>query len=295
MATTDFVSGVTLSNTDWADDVDSTAYSVLVSVAGTNTITATGPANYAYAAARTPLYFIPAATNTGATTINVTPSGGSALGAKNIFWNGVALVGDELRANIPVAVIYDGTQFNIIANGFNAPFLDSHAVVEGGTDRTKKVRFEVDGLTTATTRVLTVLDADFTLGAATQAEQETGTSNTVPVTPGRQHFHPSAAKAWVHFNSAGNPAASYNFSSVTDNGVGNWTVNIAADMSSANYVGGITGGQTNPGTLRGVNFNLASAPAAGTFQILATDAVDGVTLRDPTNPNQIHMWVFGDQ
>src|SRR3990167_9875919 len=119
MATTDFVSGVTLSNTDWADDVDSTAYSVLVSVAGTNTITATGPANYAYAAARTPLYFIPAATNTGATTINVTPSGSSALGAKNVFWNGAACVGGELRINVPVAVIYDGTRFHIIANGFS--------------------------------------------------------------------------------------------------------------------------------------------------------------------------------
>src|SRR3990167_6237302 len=235
MATTDFVSGVTLSNTDWADDVDSTAYSVLVSVAGTNTITATGPANYAYAAARTPLYFIPAATNTGATTINVTPSGGSALGAKNIFWNGVALVGDELRANIPVAVIYDGTQFNIIANGFNAPFLDSHAVVEGGTDRTKKVRFEVDGLTTATTRVLTVLDADFTLGAATQAEQETGTSNTVPVTPGRQKFHPSAVKAWHKSTTAAGLAASYNVSGLTDRGAGQVDVAVNTDFSGAQY------------------------------------------------------------
>jgi len=117
MATTDFVSGVTLSNTGWADDVDSTAYSVLVSVAGTNTITATGPANYAYAAARTPLYFIPAVTNTGATTINVTPSGGSALGARNIFRNGAACIGGELIANIPVALIDDGTQFHIIGSG----------------------------------------------------------------------------------------------------------------------------------------------------------------------------------
>ena len=91
---------------------------MLTGVAGTNTITATGPANYAYAAARTPLYFVPAATNTGATTINVTPSGGAALGARNIFFNGVACVGGELRINVPTALIDDGTRFQIV--GFSA-------------------------------------------------------------------------------------------------------------------------------------------------------------------------------
>ena len=114
MPTTKIVDGVTQSMASWGNDVDSTAYSVLTGVAGTNTITATGPANYAYAVARTPLYFIPAATNTGATTVNITPSGEAALGAKNVFWNGAACVGGELRINVPVAVIYDGTRFNIL-------------------------------------------------------------------------------------------------------------------------------------------------------------------------------------
>lgn len=43
------------------------------------------------------------------------------------------------------------------------PFVDSQPVIVGSSDKTKKVRFEVDGLTTATTRVLTVPDADITL------------------------------------------------------------------------------------------------------------------------------------
>lgn len=43
------------------------------------------------------------------------------------------------------------------------PFVDSSAVVIGSGDKTKKVRFEVDGLTTGTTRVLTVADSDGTL------------------------------------------------------------------------------------------------------------------------------------
>ena len=46
-----------------------------------------------------------------------------------------------------------------------APFSDADAMVVGSSDPTKKLRFEVDGLTTATTRVLTVPDADGTIMA----------------------------------------------------------------------------------------------------------------------------------
>ena len=49
-----------------------------------------------------------------------------------------------------------------------AAFVDTNPVVKGSVDATKQVRFEVDGLTTGTTRVLTVPDADMTLvGLAT--------------------------------------------------------------------------------------------------------------------------------
>jgi hypothetical protein len=49
------------------------------------------------------------------------------------------------------------------------PFVDSQPVVVGSADKTKKARFEVDGNTTATTRVLTVPDRNITLGAFTRA------------------------------------------------------------------------------------------------------------------------------
>jgi hypothetical protein len=41
------------------------------------------------------------------------------------------------------------------------PFTDTSPIVRGSADPTKQVRFEVDGLTTATTRVLTVPDSSF--------------------------------------------------------------------------------------------------------------------------------------
>jgi len=45
------------------------------------------------------------------------------------------------------------------------------------------------------------------------------------------------AKAWVNFNGTGTVAirASYNVSSITDNGVGDYTVNFTTAMADANY------------------------------------------------------------
>jgi hypothetical protein len=45
-------------------------------------------------------------------------------------------------------------------------------------------------------------------------------------------------KAWVNFNGTGTVAirASFNVSSITDNGVGNYTVNFTTAMVDANYV-----------------------------------------------------------
>lgn len=116
MATTLFVDAVTLSSASWFNDVDSGIYA-LTAVAGTNTITATGPNSLTAYATGKIAKFIPAATNTGATTINI-----SSLGAKNVFYSGAACVGGELKINVPVQIYYDGTQFNILgANTIYTP------------------------------------------------------------------------------------------------------------------------------------------------------------------------------
>ena len=118
MATQTYTDGVTLSAAAEFNRFDTVSYAVLSGVAGTNTITATGPANYTYAATTPPVWFIPAVTNTGATTINITPSGGAALGAKNIFSGGVACVGGELVAGVPAGIIYDGTQYHLLSSRY---------------------------------------------------------------------------------------------------------------------------------------------------------------------------------
>lgn len=47
--------------------------------------------------------------------------------------------------------------------GSSPPFADTQTIIKGSADATKLLRFEIDGLTTGTTRVLTPQDADYTL------------------------------------------------------------------------------------------------------------------------------------
>lgn len=93
----------------------------------------------------------------------------------------------------------------------------------------------------------------------------------------------NAVKAWVNFNGTGTVAirASYNVSSITDNGVGDYTVNFATALVDANYavVGGLKVSNDavlagNPATFN--PFNLA----VGSFRFVANDS--GVA-RDPAN------------
>lgn len=127
-----YINTVTLTDATEFNRYDDAAYAALTSVAGTNTITATGPANLTSTAGRL-VRFIPAATNTGASTINITPSGGAALGAKNIFSNGAACAGGELVINVPTQIMYDGTQYNILGGRGNGITLGTPVASTSGT------------------------------------------------------------------------------------------------------------------------------------------------------------------
>jgi len=90
----------------------------LTSVSGTNTVVGAVAAQGSITMAPTAyatgqrFHFIPAATNTGASTLNV-----SSLGAKNVFYKGSACTGGELVTGVPSVVEYDGTQFNLLSDG----------------------------------------------------------------------------------------------------------------------------------------------------------------------------------
>jgi hypothetical protein len=61
------------------------------------------------------------------------------------------------------------------------------------------------------------------------------------------------AKAWVNFNGTGVVAirASYNVSSITDNGTGDYTVNFTTAFADANYAAVVSGDANNAYTTIG--------------------------------------------
>jgi len=95
----------------------------------------------------------------------------------------------------------------------------------------------IDGngtITGAATLATTVANPTFTTPNINSAQFAT-VSGTAPIYP---------CRAWVNFNGTGTVAirASGNVSSITDNGVGYYSVNLTTAMPDANYAAQITTG-----------------------------------------------------
>ena len=125
---------------------------------------------------------------------------------------------------------------------------------------------------------------------AVKADMESASSTGVFVTPAVAKYHPGVSKAWINFDgtsgSIGTGRASYNMDSVTDNGVGDWTVNYTTDFSSTNYC--VTFGVRS----LAVNCKMdpSNAPTAGATRIIAFNSVFQLTDSD-----YICVAVHGDQ
>jgi trimeric autotransporter adhesin len=152
------------------------------------------------------------------------------------------------------------------------------------------------GATTANTGAFTALSATGDISAATvsgnvvatQAQQETGTATNVLVTPGRQQFHPSAAKIWQFTTySGGTPtlAASYNVSSITDVSTGQLTINFSITLSSASYP--VVNGHANSV----INTGDTPTTARATTSCTVYHFENGT----PVDPLNVSSVIFGDQ
>lgn len=90
----------------------------------------------------------------------------------------------------------------------------------------------------STTKVATTayVQGEFTDKAATQANMEAQAANKF-VTADKVKYSPGATKAWLYLNGTGTPAivASYGIASITDDGVGLYTITFSTAFSSANY------------------------------------------------------------
>ena len=115
---------------------------------------------------------------------------------------------------------------------------------------------------------------------ATKSEQETGTATDVYASPAKQHYHTSSLKLWVRCSVSGSTPTikgSFNVTSITDNGGGNFTVVIDTDMSNSDYAvwaaSGLSGGRNYS--------DLASDSSAGVSSFLIICSNASGTLVDP--------------
>jgi hypothetical protein len=77
-------------------------------------------------------------------------------------------------------------------------------------------------------------------------------------------------RAWVNFNGTGTVAirASFNVSSITDNGTGDYTVNFTTAMSDANY-SAVTDGQIVSGVADITTQIAAAGFSTGSFRMIS--------------------------
>lgn len=119
--------------------------------------------------------------------------------------------------------------------------------------------------------------------SASQMVIKNGVSNTPPTiqdSAGTQIG--TFCRAWVNFNGTGTVAirASFNVSSITDNGTGDYTINFTNALPDADYV--VEGTANNlagaSGTIVAAPYN--AAPSTSAIRVYATDAAPAA--RDST-------------
>lgn len=111
-----------------------------------------------------------------------------------------------------------------------------------------------------------------TLTIATLSDGTNSTSSTNCIS--------GSAKAWVNFNGTGTVAirASYNVSSITDNGTGDYTVNFTTSMPNTTYSVVATSGNLDAATTAGCTST--SNRATGSCRIYTGDATAAIDRAD---------------
>jgi len=129
----------------------------------------------------------------------------------------------------------------------------------------------------------------FTSGASERLRIDSTGNFSASIPSGATPYPAYFCRAWVNFNSTGTVSiyGSGNCSSITDNGVGNFTFNFATAMPDTNY--SVTTGPTqsssnNNGGLMMVFLSAAntySAPTVGSFRFINVHAINSA-LGDST-------------
>jgi hypothetical protein len=157
-----------------------------------------------------------------------------------------------------------------MANTINADngVSSGSAGVKTSSDGTGILALQTNGTTAVTIDASqnTTLAGTLTIGTATQAVP----SGTAPL---------YAARAWVNFNGTGTIAirASGNVTSLTDNGTGDYTVNLTTAMPDANYSVVGSSADNYPGAVRGFT-NYAGGQTTSSARVIGVNTSTGAVL-----------------
>lgn len=140
-------------------------------------------------------------------------------------------------------------------------------VANGGTGVTTSTGSGNNVLSTSPTLTTPIIDS----------AQFATVSGTAPIYP---------CRAWVNFNGTGTVAirASGNVSSITDNGVGDYTVNFTTAMSDANYA-------ANCSTVYGTTTRESVTFFSGTPSTTSIRVLTGYTYASPGSSDNAYMYV----
>lgn len=249
------------------------ATGVAVTITGTTTINAFGTVS---AGAIRILTFAGALTLTHNGTSLIIPGGADvttaagdtaellSLGSGN--WRVVRFTRAATIGNGDVTLTGTQTLTNKTISGGSVTGITDLAIADGGTGQSTAAN-AFNALKQAATDTATGV-----VELATAAEVTTGTDTGRVPSVATMKSHQGMAKAWVNFNGTGTVAIqeSYNVSSITDNGTGDYTINFATALTDANYAVALS------------SRILAGAGGGGTCRILAATAPTASALRFDT-------------
>ena len=143
------------------------------------------------------------------------------------------------------------------------------------------------GTTRVTTGITTT--ATITTAKVTTIQDASGSNGSTP-----EQVFQGRAKAWVNFNGEGTIAIrdSFNVSSITDEAVGVYTVNIDTDMANVNYCAVVTSGDSSNDIQTSQNSQLFqhSTKTVGSFKIRQGNSENNSN----DDADDVNAVVFGD-
>ena len=201
------------------------------------------------------------------------------------------------------ASLFDGQIFEFIAGNTNtglstvnpAGFGNKNIInstVAGAITTGERVKIQYR-LATDNFRIISLKQATSSIPGiveiATNSEVATGTDTSRVPSVSSMGSHQGVAKAWVNFNGEGVVAIrdSFNVSSITDFGIGNYRANFATSMPNNDYAVSLTCDGTSAGNVMVITSTLASNTTALCF----INIFDLSTARDRAG---ISATIFGD-